>query len=232
MSLMNYIEHLNDWDNIYKDYDRIPDRCPICNYSVEPVPVLRYVKPNTLRFVYNYSDIVCLCPRNECSGLFIANFRKQSLSFDHNRKFQLFNYAPIRLTDRIFDDSVSELSPSFTKIYNQAMHAELHGLNEVAGVGYRKSLEFLLKDYSISRNPNEEEAIKSMFLGKCISSFIGDKRIKECARRAIWLGNDETHYVRLWEDKDIKDLKILIELTLNWILLEVQTEFFLNDMEH
>jgi hypothetical protein len=40
------------------------------------------------------------------------------------------------------------------------------------------------------------------------------------ASRAAWLGNDETHYLRTWEDKDLTDLKKLIELTVQWIEIE------------
>ena len=39
--------------------------------------------------------------------------------------------------------------------------------------------------------------------------------MRAAAKRATWLGNDETHYVRRWEDKDITDLKNLVRLTVN-----------------
>ena len=50
------------------------------------------------------------------------------------------------------------------------------------------------------------------------------------AKGATWLGNDETHYVKKWENKDITDLKNLIDLTLAWIGLELKTEEYTNDM--
>ena len=36
-------------------------------------------------------------------------------------------------------------------------------------------------------------------------------------------GNDETHYVRKWEGKDINDLKKLISMTIAWIEIEQLT---------
>jgi hypothetical protein len=30
-------------------------------------------------------------------------------------------------------------------------------------------------------------------------------------------GNDQTHYLRKWEDKDLDDMLVLIRLTVNWI---------------
>jgi hypothetical protein len=50
------------------------------------------------------------------------------------------------------------------------------------------------------------------------------------AQRAVWLGNDETHYERRWEDKDIDDLKRLITLTVNWIHNDLLTEAVIADM--
>lgn len=43
----------------------------------------------------------------------------------------------------------------------------------------------------------------------------------------MWLGNDETHYVRKWEASDISDLKMLIDLTAHWMTSELLTERYL-----
>lgn len=40
----------------------------------------------------------------------------------------------------------------------------------------------------------------------------------------MWLGNDETHYVRRWEEKDLSDLKRLISMTVSWIDLVMDSE--------
>ncbi|MNF08429.1 hypothetical protein D3C80_2088550 [compost metagenome] len=64
-----------------------------------------------------------------------------------------------------------------------------------------------------------------------IEGFVTNENVKQCAKRAIWLGNDETHYVRKWVDKDIKDLKLLIQITVNWIQQEVITKKLLEDMK-
>jgi hypothetical protein len=105
------------------------------------------------------------------------------------------------------------------------------GLTEICGIGYRKALEFLIKDYLISNLPDEEEHIKKKLLGKCINDYVENPNIKEMAKRAVWLGNDETHYIRRWENKDINDLKILIDITVHWIEMEVLTNKYKDDME-
>jgi len=97
-------------------------------------------------------------------------------------------------------------------------------------VGYRKSLEFLVKDYCILKQPGAAEEIKKTLLGQCIGTWVEDPKVKECAKRAAWLGNDETHYLRKWESKDINDLKILITLTVNWIHNDILTERYMKEM--
>ena len=48
-----------------------------------------------------------------------------------------------------FDENIKKLSSNFCEIFNQAYVAELMKLNEIAGIGYRKALEFLIKDYKL-----------------------------------------------------------------------------------
>ena len=61
-------------------------------------------------------------------------------------------------------------------------------------------------------------------------NYISDSNIKDCAAGATWLGNDETHYTRVWTENDINDLKILIQLTQNWISNELLTEKYRSAM--
>lgn len=46
------------------------------------------------------------------------------------------------------------------------------------------------------------------------------------AKRAVWLGNDETHYVRIWTEHDVKSLKMLIDLTIHWIDADALSDQF------
>ena len=68
-----------------------------------------------------------------------------------------------------------------------------------------------------------------MSLGNCIKT-IDDERVKMLAERAAWLGNDETHYVRLWPEHDRKSLKTVIDLVVYWIDAQIRTEVILTDM--
>jgi len=122
------------------------------------------------------------------------------------------------------------LSPAFVQIFGEAEFAEQEELMQICGVGYRKALEFLIKDYLIKKKPDKEEFIKKKFLGNCIKEDIDNLKIKQIAEKATWLGNDETHYIRRWEDKDLKDLKILINITVHYILIDIQADNYINGM--
>jgi len=140
------------------------------------------------------------------------------------------NASPQR---RAFSQIITEISSGFEEIYNQAFFAEQYALNQVSGVGYRKALEFLVKDYLLSQTDDEaaRENIKNKFLNNCIQDDVKNENIRQVARRAVWLGNDETHYVRKWADKDVNNLKQLIDLTIRWIENEVETRRVLAEMQ-
>jgi hypothetical protein len=49
--------------------------------------------------------------------------------------------------------------------------------------------------------------------------------------RPTWLGDDETHYERRWIDKDMGDLKRMIDLVLHWIQAEQLTAEAIRSMQ-
>ena len=125
---------------------------------------------------------------------------------------------------------VATISPKFVTIMQQVAVAEANNLDQIVGMGLRKALEFLIKDYCSSRHTDKAEEIKKTLLGKCIETYVDEEKIQKCAKRATWLGNDETHYTRVWQTKDVGDLKTLIRLTVIWIESHLETEKFVGDM--
>ena len=220
-----------DINNIRYPYSSIPVTCPLCHHGIEP----RMIGTNPIERESHKGNILQLifrCPRQDCQQAFIATYRQgQDFHGEREKNFSLRNTSPYRGKDPVIPEEIEKLSTNFVEIYSQAHTAEHYGLNQIAGVGYRKSLEFLVKDYCISKSPDKEQEIKAKFLGACIEEFVDDKNVKECGKRAAWLGNDESHYVRKWEDKEIKDLKILLELTMAWIRTDVLTAQYLADMD-
>lgn len=210
-------------DGMYsREIERKSVKCPFC--GVINIPEYLFLKNVERSDLFN---VFTQCTNPTCRNMFITQFSTVGV-----RKPVFTKILPTALPEkRTFSNIISELSPNFCEIYNQAYIAEQTNLMQICGTGYRKSLEFLIKDYLISTLPEDQhEAIKNKFLNNCIRDNISNINIKTVASRAVWLGNDETHYTRKWEDKDINDLKSIIELTLHWIESEIRTQKLLEDM--
>jgi hypothetical protein len=136
------------------------------------------------------------------------------------------------------EPAVAAVSPTFSQILAQCEAAKSQRLDQLEGIGLRKALEFLIKDYIVHKlntvggegREARVEGVLAKPLAKCIKDHIDNERIKVCAERAVWLGNDETHYVRRWDDKDIEDLRRLIRLTQAWINAELLTDEAMREM--
>ncbi len=55
--------------------------------------------------------------------------------------------------------TVNECNSKFIKTYLQSLEAESNGLDEIAGMGYRKAIEYLVKDWSIQENQDDKGTI-------------------------------------------------------------------------
>jgi hypothetical protein len=193
-----------------------PLECPYCHKSQIPAMQVAFQREDGTYF------ILCACMNSNCKLVFNVLY---------DRATRLFNQIKqADLKKKYFNEEIEVLSQSFCEIYNQAYSSEQMGLDQITGVGYRKALEFLIKDYLISIHPDKEEEIKKKFLSNCINDDVNDHHVKEIAKRAVWLGNDETHYVRKWEDKDVSHLKSLIDLCLHWIEAEIKTKRMIEEM--
>ncbi len=191
-----------------------PNECPFCHKHINPE-----------EFGYNFQrgmlDLVFKCSYTFCTRLFIVRYQTYN---EYQFLFDSITIGSIKPVS--FSPEIQSVSPSFAKIYNEANYAETNELFEICGVGYRKALEFLIKDYLIKKYPDKSESIKKKFLGNCIQEDITDAKIKTVSQRAVWLGNDETHYVRQWDEENLESLKKLISLTTHWIEMEMLTDSF------
>lgn len=197
-------------------YDKEPNKCPFCHNKITARKYDGFSGKNGLEIVYR-------CSNDDCQKVFIGVYKIGTpCTFIAT---SIGSYEP-----RDFSDNIKNLSPSFVEIYNQALTSEYYKLEHISGIGYRKALEFLIKDYLILKFPSKAEKIKDKFLGKCINEDVDNKNLKDIAKMAVWLGNDETHYVRKWETKDINDLKKLIDVSVHWIEMELLTEQYKTEM--
>ena len=199
--------------------DFTPSERPFCHRSINPTMVFGHTTKVGL-------EIFTLCPSPECGKSFISYYKKDgSEIYKYLDKVSQGNIARVE-----FSKEITDISSQFVNIYNQAFSAEQMGLADICGMGYRKALEFLIKDFLCKKNTSDVSNIKKDFLGNCIQKYVEKQKIKLAAERAVWLGNDETHYERKWITKDLNDLKRLIQLTIHWIEMEILSEGLESDM--
>ena len=153
-------------------------------------------------------------------------------TLENSPKVTVIYMNPDPSLDISYDPCIDNVSPDFAIIYKQAVLAEANGLNTLVGIGYRKALEFLIKDWAIMEHPKDKEEIKKLLIKDCIKKYIKDTSLSNCVERTIWLGNDQTHYVKTWEDKDIEDLKILLGITLRGLASEIMVKKLPESMPH
>jgi hypothetical protein len=212
------------------DFDiPFPDKCPHCHVGIQPKFFAASVKTNGDR---TNIDAVFLCPISRCNKLFIMRCHRMWLpSIAQNTEFFVEIIFPVNTVPVEFSEEITKCSPSFCEIYNEAFAAEENGLLHVAGPGYGKALEFLIKDYLVELNPSDAEAIKKEFLGHVIKTRVENQNVKNIAERATWLRNDETHYVRKFDKLDLKTLKTLINVTVTWIDNDLKTKRYMEEIE-
>ncbi len=200
-----------------------PEECPYCLRGIKPIDHwtghhLNLSNPIQWNNTHFY---IKQCTYKDCNKCFIVEHR-------FNESHAL---VPILWKKRkVFSWDIKDISPNFEDIYNQAFAAEQDWLTEICWWWFRKALEFLIKDYLISVKPEKETDIKKVQLWPCINNYLDNQNIKNVAKRASWLWNDEIHYIRTWWTKDLEDIKALINMTVNWIELEIQTRQSLIDM--
>ena len=203
-------------------YEEISE-CPICHCKIVPVPLTgSYTKWSDLptgstEFVAN---ILFHCP--SCRDTFLVKYMAVG-SATPSRTSRLQGQWPLFPESIDLSDAVKKMSPMFAITYTEAGQAEAQNLTEIAGCGYRKAVEYLVKDYLCSRFIDDEETIKKEPLGMAIQR-IDDPRIKTLAQRSVWIGNDETHYIRKHENLDIEDMKRFISAMLHYIDAELALE--------
>lgn len=196
----------------------VPDACPICHRhsEIQVVTVDVTEQGEQVQAIFR-------CGYIGCKSYFIGYYGPPGQS-------ALIAIKPVKPQVTQFPEAVQKLSPTYIQVFVEAEEASQLGLSQIAGPGYRKAFEFLIKDYAKTLAPGKDAEIEAKFAGVVVRDYIADARIQAVAKRCLWLGNDETHYLRKWTEHDIKDLVTLIRLTANWIEIEHLSKTYIQDM--
>lgn len=227
MELMSYgVENIDKRAGGSISVSGVPNECPYCNTMISSTSMHYHIPDHCKNDCY----VFVRCTNFHCEKPFIALYNFSDVSGKQIWLYSNKIFFPTYNKNKQFSDIIIGISPPFIEIYHQAEVAEHFGLSQICGIGYRKAIEFLVKDYAKSKYPNQTEVIINKPLKKCIDEYITSPPAKIVVERAVWIGNDETHYTRKWAEKDIGDMKLLIELTIKWIELEKLTEQVHSDM--
>lgn len=214
-------------NSIHNDVSNIqePRQCMHCKNTGTQVPLGCY---GTLGKHDGHQGIALfscqLCGSTSIHFLFVYN-ENHGADITH---YISFKSIPSLETENLnFSNIIQKMFPSFCKIYIQSGKAENEELDQIAGMGYRKALEFLVTDYLIEypvdgvsedwlKNPN-------ISLGNKISK-LPNVKIQKLAKAISFIGNDETHYSRRHPEYDVDSIKIFIRILISEIENEIEYE--------
>lgn len=207
----------------------IPNKCPHCHVVILPKELSQYRTGNLSNDLF----IIWQCVNHQCQKNFIT-IHEYDIENEHYVFISFLNGSPFLPA---WDKNINELKDAntgkksrFFKIYIDSLISENRGLLEIYGIGYRKALEFLVKDWAIHTNPDEKAKIEKQTLGQVIDNYLNGVP-KELAKRANWLGTDETHYIKKRTEHDVQDMKALIDLLVARITTQIKEEKFINDIK-
>lgn len=197
-----------------------PSKCPHCGKTMSPELIGQSQSSESIDDDEIHFSIFFRCSFEDCQKYFAIEY----ISLDSETAYPVdYNYQPSIKVH--LPDNIEKISEDFVQIYSQAAKAEKYGLYDVCGLGYRKSAEFLIKDYAIKINPEASDTIKVQPLGQTIKTYLSDfPKIQALSTATAWLGNDEAHYIRKHTDKDLSDLKRFIIATATFIAADFSAD--------
>jgi hypothetical protein len=203
----------------YEAYVKLeyPDTCPICH---------SHVVPEFLYAHFNDSDgsMITAMYYCSCSAIFLATYVR-----NFRGEYDLQTVFPDSFVGTEFSEDIKNLSPNFAVIYNQALHAESLLLDRICGMGYRKAVEYLVKDFCIHENPDDSNKIWSESLNASINR-LNYAPMKELADKCRLLGNDEVHTIIRYEE-GLPEMKIFILSLVRYVEMVLNSEKLLHPVQ-
>lgn len=202
---VHYNEDLDfEYDTLQEITVEEVGECPICHVATSPTFINGYLIGSKSNNIQLTAFVILYCPR--CKHLYTAQYIFRSSLSDSF----LIDVHPKSSNSVTFSDNIKNLSPEFVNIYTQSLEAEIDSKTKgLAGIGFRKAIEFLIKDYLINLKNQDKDTIIKMELANCINKL--DSDLQDIAKASTWLGNDEVHYFRKNDGYDIQDLKDFID---------------------
>lgn len=209
---MNPIDIIQYNKNNYK----VPKACPHCN-SIAYSQYIGHTRINCDSHVYEF----VIFKKNCCNREFLCIYQQTiEENFQRNSEYELLYCIPeIIDTDRI-PSCIPNIAPRFLDLYNQSISALNNNLNDLAIMGFRSSLELLIKEYAINFLNEAESDVAKQKLTEANRNYFTSINLADLSNYIRVIGNDIVHFERKYQPADPEDLRYCIRLILNKIELE------------
>lgn len=202
----------------------IQELCPHCGKNMSPrihygMSQSTFVSLNYFNEQISEDDAVIMFSCVLCDKYFVRMFNLNTSDvYGYPSEIGLTYNPPIKAN---IPNEIKDISNKFSDIYMQALKAKKAGLDQIYGMGLRKALEFLAKDFAIHLEPEKKEEITKNQLGYVIKNFFKDyPNIIKLFQAASWIGNDEVHYDRKIPNEDAETIFKFISV----IMMQVSSQ--------
>ncbi|EEP28236.1 DUF4145 domain-containing protein [Shuttleworthella satelles] len=201
---MNFISKPANYfyDGFSFDYEK-PATCPYCGIGTDA-----QLRDSHYSYVEDGYLLTAVGTCTACNKAFMfGSFHKDD---DSGVAKNVFIYPSVTY-EKFQNESISKFSPRFIDVYNQSLQAEFNGAIDIAAIGFRTSLEILIKDFAINVLDDDSSKVSELKLMGSISEYLSEDLAKSADVIRI-LGNDYTHYQKKYPDMDFVILKKYMEI--------------------
>lgn len=206
----------------YADVE-FPNICPLCGQIMTPKYLegnIYGTKSDGFASQIGGTDYIAVlnfkCTDSSCKRYYSLNAKFNLWGADFSFVDFMTNHyqSPVNIS---ISKEIQDISPDFARIYIQAYKAETWGLNDLTGMGYRRSLEFLVKDYlyeveKVQKKDGSPYTKKEIYHENFAAAInmIPEETIRKTAKAAAWIANDYTHTEVKWTEESVDSVKEFI----------------------
>ena len=182
---------------------QIPQTCPYCGIGNNPTNNEAGHLKTAEGYIFSMHH---RCP--SCKKIHMS-----SQEYTGNSETTMLLVYPNRVIENI-DSLFITHAPNFVQMYSEAIQAEKDGLTKIAGMGYRLSIECLIKDYALDFGLDKEENIAKQNFNNSIDRYMKeDELLKGSIHVVRKIGNDYSHWKKEY-DLPFATLKAYVEIVI------------------